>query len=518
MKILFTRLSTGIKMLIILSTALLPLGLIALFASMDSARSSRLYREAQAQTLATDSARQIDARISETAATLHRAVEQGSTSAIACRQALDRMPAAQRQSLRFALFAPSGGRVCGDPGLSGRPARSFRSGRASELTLIPSPPALQIRVGAPGGAYGIAEIPTDVLGAWARLSHTGQAYGIILRDGTTRLNVRGLTRRSDPLDRQVLASATVAGGQATLELALRTAPITAIEMLMIVLPLLMWVAAAVIGWLVVERLLLSPLAQMQRAISSYRAGQGGLFIPKLTTPAHEIRELGASFRKVTDDLAQHEAELEQALARQTRLTREVHHRVKNNLQVVSSLINLHARGAPDGAVAAAYASIQRRVDALAIVHRNHFAEIEENRGVSLRALVGELAANLRGMAPPNAARMAITLNMIPAFATQDVAVPVAFLLTEIVELTTECAPGSPVAILLQPGERDDRALLTIEAPGLDEQACLGHVSMDRFRRIVQGLARQLRSTLHHEEGSGRYEIQIAVVPELDSPA
>jgi two-component sensor histidine kinase len=305
----------------------------------------------------------------------------------------------------------------------------------------------------------------------------------------------------------------VAGGQMALEMVVRTNPITALEMLMVLLPLLMWAAAAIIGWLVVERLLLSPLAQMQRSIVGYRAGDGPLVLPKMTTPAHEIRNLGEAFRKVTNDLASHEAELEQGLARQTRLTREVHHRVKNNLQVVSSLINLHARGVTDEAVAEAYASIQRRVDALAIVHRNHYAELEENRGVSLRSLVGELAGNLRATAPPQAARMAITINMMPAFATQDVAVPIAFLITEIVELVTSCAPSTSVAITLQPGTAPDRALLTIEAPGLDADACVAHPTMDRFRRIVQGLARQLRSTLDHVEGSGRYEIQIAIAPD-----
>jgi len=252
---------------------------------------------------------------------------------------------------------------------------------------------------------------------------------------------------------------------------------------------------------------------MQRAISGYRAGDGPLVLPRLTTPAQEIRGLGEAFRKVTGDLASHEAELEQGLARQTRLTREVHHRVKNNLQVVSSLINLHARGVEDRAVVAAYASIQRRVDALAIVHRNHYAELEENLGVSLRALIGELAANLRAMAPPEAARMAITLNMTPAFATQDIAVPVAFLITEIIELATVCAPQGSVAITLAAAGKPDRALLTIDAPGLDAVSCLNHPSMDRFDRIILGLSRQLRSPMHHEEGSGRYEIEVMIVPE-----
>jgi hypothetical protein len=45
----FVRLSTGTKMLIILSTALLPIGLIALFASLDSAQENRLQQESEAR-------------------------------------------------------------------------------------------------------------------------------------------------------------------------------------------------------------------------------------------------------------------------------------------------------------------------------------------------------------------------------------------------------------------------------------------------------------------------------------
>ena len=108
-------------------------------------------------------------------------------------------------------------------------------------------------------------------------------------------------------------------------------------------------------------------------------------------PAQEIRELGETFRAISRTVAEHEAGLAEGLVRQTKLTREVHHRVKNNLQVISSLINFHARAARSAEATQAYASIQRRVDALAVVHRNHFAELEENRGLSLRSVIGELA-------------------------------------------------------------------------------------------------------------------------------
>ena len=82
----------------------------------------------------------------------------------------------------------------------------------------------------------------------------------------------------------------------------------------------------------------------------------------------------------------------------------------------------------------AYASIQRRVDALSVVHRNHFAELEENRGVGVRALIGELSASLRSTAPVAARRFGIQIDSDDLHISQDVAVPIAFLTTELVEL------------------------------------------------------------------------------------
>src|SRR6185312_4278024 len=105
-----------------------------------------------------------------------------------------------------------------------------------------------------------------------------------------------------------------------------------------------------------------------------------------------------------------DAEMTSALEGQRRLVREVHHRVKNNLQVVASLLNIHGRSASAAEARAAYAGIGRRVGALSIVHRNHYAEMEENRGISLRPLITEMAAELRATAPDAARGIRIDLD------------------------------------------------------------------------------------------------------------
>ncbi len=93
---------------------------------------------------------------------------------------------------------------------------------------------------------------------------------------------------------------------------------------------------------------------------------------------------------------------------------------------------------------AAYSSIQRRVDALAVVHRHHFAELEENRGLNLRTMIGELAANIRATAPESVSGIGISLDVAPLLVNQDVAVAVAFLVTETIELAMNCDPTAQI--------------------------------------------------------------------------
>jgi two-component sensor histidine kinase len=344
-----------------------------------------------------------------------------------------------------------------------------------------------------------------------RVLATDPNQGITLTQGAQKLLISTVPRAS-PLVRRVLVAAPAASGQIGLHLTVMANPISAVEILLVLLPLLMWAAAAAICWVILDQLLVRPLRQLSRAIAIYQPGDGPLVLPRISTPAEEIRQLGVALETTAAQLVAREQELEEGLSHQVRLTREVHHRVKNNLQVVASLINLHARGT-EGDVAGAYASIQRRVDALAVVHRNHYAELEENRGVALRSIVAELTANLRATAPLHAQHLTITLDIIPAFITQDVAVPVAFLVTEIVELVMNCDPGGTVAISLTATDTPDRAMLTIESHRLGEDVCELHPGRARFERIVTGLARQLRSHLDYDGSRGRYQVEIAITPD-----
>ena len=502
----FARLSSGMKMLIIMTASLLPLGIVAIFASLQSAHDKRLQHESDARLIAAAEARQIDLAVVRSANILRSAA--GSAGGVdPCRPILAEAERTIGPDVRLALFGPRGDLRCATRGFRARRLPSVRGEIGIELLLLSSPGGLRFTVAAADGSYGVGELPQSMLVRLVRGSDADQS--VTLSQGAARLPLT-VGDEAGALQHTITVSAPIAGGQVNLWATIRASTVSAVEVLLVLLPILMWAAAAIIGWSLVHGLLLRPLGQLQRAVS--QLGTAPLSLPRLQTPATEISALADSFRNAAEQIANREAALEEALSHQVKLTREVHHRVKNNLQVVASLIALHARGAT-GEVAAAYASIQRRVDALAVVHRNHYAELEENRGVALRSLIGELTSNLRATAPATAAHFQILLDMSVAHVTQDVAVPVAFLITETIELLMNAAPGQPVMISVRATDRPDRATLTLRAAGLASEAAMEGPERERFQRIVAGLARQLRSALTFEDDGTRMSIELAIVPE-----
>jgi len=500
-------------MLILMSLALAPLGIIASIASIETAEANRDNREIAAHLLAGDSADQLNLYLDRAGGTLRAVRHLGRD---ACRRADDALSGRHTSldnPIRVAVFNDAGRLVCADPGLTAS-LPVIPPGASALVALDSQSQAVRVIAGGRDKAgWALAVIPAPVLASVGHPKAIDGSYSLsLVAPGQKPVQLSAMA--AAPIGRDILTDLPIAGGQIHLRMDVVAAPLSANELLLTFLPILMWVAGAAIGWIVTDRLLVRPLGDMQAAIDRYR-GRGGRFtLPTLNTPAQEIRDLGDVLSRANETIAQHETDLEDGLARQTRLTREVHHRVKNNLQVVASLLNIHARGADTAEAAAAYATIQRRVEALAIVHRSHYAELEVNRGVALRPLIGELASNLRGSMPEGLAPPQITLDLAQRHANQDIAVSVAFLITEVIEAAMLRMPGAAIAIRLAGnGEEPPRARLAISSSALTGAVSAPRESAERFDRVIIGLSRQLRATLERDEEAGLIAVEIAVIPE-----
>lgn len=501
------RMPTGAKVFLILVGALLPLALIALFTTLQTTRSADSEARTRVRALAEESTGIVENVLANHVDQLREtltALEQDPQDAPSCTRLSGTF--ATQGGVRFVINDAMGRPLCGERfAVTG--AAVLQPGQVAAAIVKTG---LMLRIGGSAGASAMAFYPTDVLREAARPSGFVPEYGAALLHDDDTLTLRELPRRNI-LDRPETVSSALSIDELRLEISMPGAPITSPLILTTVLMLVMLVAAAAISWFVVDILLIRPLRRLRTSVGRYQPGEVidvNRFGPM---PAQEIRDLGATFRQISQTVQAHEADLAEGLVRQTKLTREVHHRVKNNLQVISSLINFHARGARSVEASEAYASIQRRVDALAVVHRNHYAELEENRGLELRSVLGELAANIRATAPGQASCLGITLEIEPVLVNQDVATAIAFLITEIVELAMSCNPSANVRIAVQGSTTEpDRATLRVISPALVESAAMEALVETRYGRVMTGLARQLRTKLHHDPLVGAYEAQIAI--------
>ena len=506
----FAALPTAAKLLLILTLALLPIGLGLVWIANEGIREANQVLRQRTEERSQLAARAIESLIARNALAL-RVATNGRVGQVPepCARVQRSLTIAPAIAQQFELETMEGRPLCeiGEVGETGTLPLVAPGDIA--LKVAPEREAVIFRVGLIGG-MATGTIPESELQA-AAVEAAGEVESLSLLDGTRELQVLALDPNRAGDRGLAVIDWPIGGRRMIARVGTRVPVIAAADRLILLLPVLMWVIAALMTWLLVTRLLIRPLRQLQRAVGRFQPGDSDFVLPQKLGPATEIQELRDAFARAVMRVEESERDMGAALEGQRRLVREVHHRVKNNLQVVASLLNIHGRSAETPAAREAYASISRRVGALSIVHRNHFAEMEENRGISLRPLLSELAAELRAGAPEAARALRIDLELDSANTTQDVAVSIAFLVTEIVEYSMLHRPADSVEIGLR-RTSDLTAELSLASTVLVPEEA-GDPQKIQFERIISGLAKQLRSDLDRK--LGRYGVDLPVFPPRD---
>ena len=501
----FERLPTAAKLLLILTAVLLPIGIALTWLGESGIKQANDALRGRNADQSRAVAKSIESLVARNALALRVAAASAIRDGRAnpCADAASALATAPAISQRFALRDANGRLLCVSDGFEPKDGIPLIAPGDIRIWVDPDGKQIDVRVGVMGG-MATASLTQDEIRGAAR-DAGGDLKSLTISDGRNSLEIVG--QPASATDGLTYVDWPIANGALVTRVGAAEARITSLDRLVLLLPVLMWVLAALVAWLLVSRLLIRPLKQLQRAVGRYSPGEE-LNLPRKLGPSTEIQELRDSFARAIIRVDESERDMAVAFEGQRRLVREVHHRVKNNLQVVASLLNIHGRSAATGDARAAYAGIGRRVGALSIVHRNHFAEMEENRGIALRPLLSELAAELRAGAPEPARKLTIDLELESVNTTQDVAVAVSFLMTEIVEYAMLNRPQDPIEVSLR-RTSELTARLTLSSPVLvPEEADLPEKL--QFERIVGGLAKQLRSDLDRK--LGRYSVDLPVFP------
>jgi PAS domain S-box-containing protein len=207
---------------------------------------------------------------------------------------------------------------------------------------------------------------------------------------------------------------------------------------------------------------------------------------------------------VQEDVTRHkeaEERLRASLREKDLLLREVHHRVKNNLQIVTSLLSLQRGTAKDAAAHAVLSDCEDRVRAVALIHEQLYRSTDLTSvelGAYACALVAKIAQTHAG-----GHRLEVVCES-PLWVTLDAAIPIGLITHELITNATKHAfPGRRGSVRLTLASSDGWLVVRVRDDGVGIPAGDRTGPRTLGFSLVRALAEQLdgRFSLRSEGGA-----------------
>jgi PAS domain S-box-containing protein len=224
---------------------------------------------------------------------------------------------------------------------------------------------------------------------------------------------------------------------------------------------------------------------------------------KILRDISERHAVDLELKRAKVDLEQVVQERTRALEERSLLLREVYHRVKNNLQVVDSLLMIQALKIADPAAREALSELRSRVFALGLVHQQ-LMNSPDLKTFEIGPFLADLSANIVGGMADD--RIRLTVDASPLKVGLDFAVPLGLLLTEIVTNSLKHAfpNGAGQIVVSLRVDTGERVVLTVADNGVGRP---GEVQAEAKRgsgsSIINKLVAQLTGEMavRHDAGT-----------------
>ncbi len=222
-------------------------------------------------------------------------------------------------------------------------------------------------------------------------------------------------------------------------------------------------------------------------------------------------ELEATNRRLQQEIGERrraERGIRTSLQEKEVLLKEVHHRVKNNLQVIFSLLYLQSRDIEDPVVQQMFRDSQNRVRSMALVHEQLYRS-EDLARVDFGEYVRRLAAHLyRAYGVPGDG-IKFTVDVVDALLGIDQAIPCGLIINELVSNALKHAfptsgrcPESEIAVSLRPNAAN-RLTLTVHDNGVGFPEKLDwRATASLGLQLVNTLVRQLEAEIELNRDAG----------------
>ena len=236
---------------------------------------------------------------------------------------------------------------------------------------------------------------------------------------------------------------------------------------------------------------------------AYDISQGNL-TPEihLANAPRELRNLGDTLGEMALKLHDRDAALTDMVDQRQRMLRELHHRIKNNLQIVISFLSLYSRLPMSDKEHAGISDLQLRVSALALAQR-HLYEKEDMKLVALQPFVDALCMLLGGHLRKRG-DFRLSASIAKENLAIDKVVPLALVITEIVSSGAKSLAGQSVVEinLTLTSPDNEQAILVISLSGDTPVSPVDYLERSSLgASLVRALARQLVGEIESTESN-----------------
>lgn len=198
-----------------------------------------------------------------------------------------------------------------------------------------------------------------------------------------------------------------------------------------------------------------------------------------------------------------ERKIKKALEEKQFLLREIHHRIKNNLQIISSLMEIQGSNVRDNEIRSIFINSQNRIQTIAAIH-DLLHQSEDLSCVEMESYIKSLIYNLSDFYSED--RIDFAVKITPVKFSLDTAIPLGLMINELVTNSKKYAfPGKRkgrITVTLEPAE-DPFYRCTVEDNGLgimekDSEETKQGLGL----QIVEAMVNQLAGSYTLESGKG----------------
>jgi len=219
----------------------------------------------------------------------------------------------------------------------------------------------------------------------------------------------------------------------------------------------------------------------------------------------KTRALATMNRAMEAEIEERLAQLKASLHEKDILLREIHHRVKNNLQVISSLIDLQAERLSDAAMRSLFRDTRDRVRSMALVHEKLYQSADLAH-TELGAYVRNVMQELFLAHGEVSSKVRLSLDLESVFLPVDMAIPCGLILNELATNSLKHAftgrdTGEIHIELKHPGGKAVWLLFRDDGRGFPH-GLDWHAAESLGLRLVRMLSKQLRADLRLRNGAG----------------